>query len=421
MRVYRQRTGRQRSPGLLVPAVGIACIAIAISILSLNDDETEEIVTASPRTARAKTMTTAVSDTIKSGESLYTSLTGKGINATNVMAALGALGKQVNLKSCKPGDSYTALLDDAGEIQELSYRKEKTKLYKTRRDSSGYVVEEKEIPVVGALRRVHGTVETSLWEAFMEMGEDPQIALKLADVLGWEIDFVTDTRRGDSFTIIVEEWFCDGIPIGLGDVHAARYVNRDEEHLAFRHKYEEGSVGYYDFDGESVRRVFLKSPLNYRRISSYFSNRRYHPILKVYRPHHGVDYAAPTGTPVVTIGDGTITKAGWNGGLGRYVEIRHNSIYTSCYGHLSRYGKGVKKGRRVSQGQVIGYVGSTGLSTGPHLDFRIKKYGSYVNPLRLDFPRTDPVPSDELNAFAEARDILLEAMNIYPVVASAAE
>ncbi len=421
MRVYRQPPGRNGRPRLLVPVVGIACIVIAISILSLNEDETEDLVKASPRAVRAKTMTTTISDTIKSGESLYASLTGKGINATNVMAALGALGKQVNLKSCKPGDSYTALLDDAGEIQELSYRKETTKLYRTRRDSSGYVVEEKEIPVVGALRRVHGTVETSLWEAFMEMDEDPQIALKLADVLGWEVDFVTDTRSGDSFTIIVEEWFCEGEHVGLGDVHAARYVNRDEEHLAFRHKYEEGSVGYYGFDGESVRRVFLKSPLNYRRISSYFSNRRYHPILKVYRPHHGVDYAAPTGTPIVTIGDGTITKAGWNGGLGRYVEIRHNSIYTSCYGHLLRYGKGVKKGRRVSQGQVIGYVGSTGLSTGPHLDFRIKKYGSYVNPLRLDFPRTDPVPEEEFHAFAESRDVLLEAMNVYPLVASAAE
>jgi murein DD-endopeptidase MepM/ murein hydrolase activator NlpD len=127
------------------------------------------------------------------------------------------------------------------------------------------------------------------------------------------------------------------------------------------------------------------------------------------------------GTPVVTIGDGTIVKAGWNGGMGNYVEIRHNSIYASCYGHLSRYGKGVKRGRRVAQGQVVGYVGSTGLSTGPHLDFRIKKYNSYVNPLTLDFPRTDPVPEEEFAAFAETRDVLLQAMSVDPVVASAAE
>jgi murein DD-endopeptidase MepM/ murein hydrolase activator NlpD len=390
-------------------------------ILSLRGDDAEEVIPASPPPASADPVLSAVCDTIESGESLYISLTAKGIDAANVMAALGALGKEVNLKSVKPGDSYKVVLDDAGEIEELCYRKETTKLYRAHRDTAGYIVEEREIPVVGALRRVHGTVETSLWEAFLDVNEDPQIALKLADVLGWEIDFVTDTRKGDSFTIIVEEWFCDGMHIGIGDVHAARYVNRGKEHLAFRHKYGDSKTGYYDANGESVKRVFLKSPLNYRRISSYFTSRRYHPILKVYRPHYGVDYAAPTGTPVVTIGDGTIVKAGWNGGMGKYVEIRHNSIYTTCYGHLSRYGKGVKKGRRVSQGQVIGYVGSTGLSTGPHLDFRVKKHGSYVNPLRLDFPRTDPVPEEELAAFTETRDILLDAMNVYPLVASAAE
>ena len=421
MRTYIPVHRQKRKPRLLVPLVGVLCIVIAVLILSLRADEAEEVMTASPPVVSADTMISTVCDTIKSGESLYISLTAKGIDAANVMAALNVLGKEVNLKSCKPGDSYTVVIDDSGDIEELSYRKDTTKLYRTRRDSSGYVVEEKDIPVVGALRRVHGEVATSLWEAFLDLNEDPQIALKLADVLGWEIDFVTDTRKGDTFTIIVEEWFCDGMHLGIGDVHAARYINRGEEHLAFRHKYGDSRTGYYDADGESVKRVFLKSPLNYRRISSYFSNRRYHPILKVYRPHHGVDYAAPTGTPVVSIGDGTVVKAGWNGGMGKYVEIRHNGIYTTCYGHLSGYGRGVKKGRRVAQGQVIGYVGSTGLSTGPHLDFRVKKHGSYVNPLRLDFPRTDPVPEDEFNVFAETRDTLLEAMNVYPLVASAAD
>lgn len=421
MQTYRPPRPRKRGPRLLVPVVGVLCILIAVLILSLRDDELEEVMPAAPPLAKAEPVLSAVCDTIQSGESLYISLTAKGIDPANVMAALGTLGREVNLKSVKPGDSYKVVVDDAGEIEELCYRKETTRMYTTRRDSTGYVVEEKEIPVVGALRRVHGTVKTSLWEAFLDLNEDPQIALKLADVLGWEIDFVTDTRAGDTFTIIVEEWFCDGMHIGIGEVHAARYVNRGKEHLAFRHKYGDSKTGYYDAAGESVKRVFLKSPLSYRRISSYFTSRRYHPILKVYRPHYGVDYAAPTGTPVVSIGDGTVVKAGWNGGFGKYVEIRHNSIYTTCYGHLSRYGKGVKRGRRVSQGQVIGYVGSTGLSTGPHLDFRVKKHGSYVNPLRLDFPRTDPVPEEEFAAFAETRDVLLEAMNVPPLVASATE
>ncbi len=402
-----------------MPVAGVLCIVTAVLIVSLRGGESREAATV-PLPEEGGPAA-AICDTIVAGESLYASLRDKGIDAANVMAALGALGKQVDLRSVKPGDSYRVVLDGAREIEELCYRRERTRLYRAWRDTAGYVVEEREIPVVGAFRRVHGTVETSLWEAFLDLNEDPQIALKLADVLGWEIDFVTDPRRGDTFTIIVEEWFCDGMHIGIGDVQAARYVNKGREYLAFRYRCGDGRVGYYDVDGNSVRRVFLKSPLNYRRISSYFTSRRFHPILKVYRPHYGVDYAAPTGTPVVAIGDGTVVKAGWNGGMGKYVEIRHNSIYTTCYGHLSRYGKGVKRGRRVTQGQIVGYVGATGLATGPHLDFRVKKYGSYVNPLTLDYPRTDPVPEEELAAFAEARDVLLEAMNPPPVVASAGE
>jgi murein DD-endopeptidase MepM/ murein hydrolase activator NlpD len=416
--VYMRRRPRKGKPGLLVPVVGMLCIAIAVLILALREDEAEEVMQAAPPPARAEALLSTLSDTLRSGESLYVSLTSKGLNATNVMAALEVLGGEVNLRSCKPGDSYTVTVDEDGEIEELSLRKDTTKLYKTCRDSAGYVVELKDIPMVGALRRVSGTVETSLWEAFLDLNEDPQIALKLADVLGWEIDFVTDTRQGDTFTIIVEEWFCEGMHMGIGDVYAAKYTNKGEEYRAFRYQYSDGNVGYFNYDGKSVKRVFLKSPLNYRRISSYFTSRRFHPILKVYRPHYGVDYAAPSGTPVVSIGDGAVTYAGWNGGMGNYVEVRHNGIYSSCYGHLSRYGKGVKKGRRVAQGQVIGYVGTTGLSTGPHLDFRIKKHGSYVNPLRMDFPRTDPVPDAEFEEFASTRDTLLQALNVPPLLAS---
>jgi murein DD-endopeptidase MepM/ murein hydrolase activator NlpD len=166
--------------------------------------------------------------------------------------------------------------------------------------------------------------------------------------------------------------------------------------------------------------VFLKSPLNYRRISSYFSHRRFHPILRVYRPHYGVDYAAPTGTPIVSIGDGRVIHAGWKGGLGKYVEISHNNVYRSCYGHLSRYGRGIRKGARVSQGQVIGYVGSTGLSTGPHLDFRIKKFGSYVNPLRIEYPRVEPVSDDRRPEFITIRDKLLKALRARELASAAA-
>jgi murein DD-endopeptidase MepM/ murein hydrolase activator NlpD len=356
------------------------------------------------------TVRTTHVDTLSSGESLYTSLVSVGLDASQVIRILDVLGKEVNLRSCKPGDSYTAEVDQDGFISNLYYRKGLTELYWVSSDSSGYVVTKDEIPLTAVTRRVEGAIETSLWEAFLALGEDPEIALKLADILGWEIDFVTDPRRGDTFVMIFEELYCRGRRIGIGDVVGVRYVNEGDEHLAFGFADRDGRMEYFDFDGNSVRRVFLKSPLNYRRISSYFSNRRFHPILKIYRPHHGIDYAAPTGTPIVSIGDGRVAYAGWKGGFGRYVEVRHNNVYTSCYGHLSRYGKGVSKGARVSQGQVIGYVGSTGLSTGPHLDFRVKKFGSYVNPLRIDYPKGEPVAEDRKEEFFAVRDVVLKGL-----------
>jgi murein DD-endopeptidase MepM/ murein hydrolase activator NlpD len=367
-----------------------------------DDDSGGEVVS-------AESAGIVIADTLSSGESLYTSMVSQGIDASHVIEVLDVLGEEVNLRSCKPGDCYAAELSETGSIVSLAYRKGLTEIFTVGTDSTGYRVEKNEIPVVIVTRRVDGLIETSLWEAFLDINEDPQIALNLADVLGWEIDFVTDPRVGDTFVIIFEELYCEGHMIGIGDVIGTRYVNRDKEYLAFGFP-GDGRMEYYDYDGNSVRRVFLKSPLNFRRISSYFSHRRFHPILKVYRPHLGIDYAAPTGTPVVSIGDGKVAYAGWKGGFGNYVEIRHNNVYTTCYGHLSRYGSGVRKGARVTQGQVIGYVGATGLATGPHLDFRVKKFGSYVNPLRIEYPKGDPISEDLREEYFAARDVVLKGL-----------
>jgi murein DD-endopeptidase MepM/ murein hydrolase activator NlpD len=396
-----------------------ACVLLAAFVMSgcdksggeSDDQNTSEVVSSDSTGA-------SIGDTLSSGESLYTSLVASGIEPTHVVDVLDVLGEEVNLRLCKPGDSYSADLADDGSIVSLCYRKGMTELFRVAVDSVGYMVTREEIPLVVVTRRVEGMLETSLWESFLDQGEDPQIALKLADVFAWEIDFVTDPRVGDSYLIIFEELYCEGRKVDIGNVIGAIYVNQGEEHIAFGFAGEDGKVDYYDNDGNSVRRVFLKSPLNYRRISSYFSHRRFHPILKVYRPHYGVDYAAPTGTPIVSIGDGRIVSAGWNGGLGRYVEIRHNHVYTSCYGHLSRYGKGITRGARVKQGQVIGYVGSTGLATGPHLDFRVKRYGSYVNPLTIEYPRGEPVPENLREKFFAARDVILKGLRYREVAAA---
>jgi len=389
-------------------AVSAFLVVLLVALMGCNEEETAEVETPAENIPLASLQ--VVEDTLSSGQSLYTSLVSGGIDASRAVQVLDVLGESVNLRSCKPGDSYTAKIPDDGTIMNLCYRRGLREVYSVRLDSSGYGVAADTIPLTVLTRRVEGVLETCLWEACLEAGEDPQIALKLSDVLGWEIDFVTDPRKGDSFTMIYEELYCEGRKVGLGDVIGAVYVNEGDEHIAIGFAEPDGTMEYYDCDGNSVRRVFLKSPLNYRRISSYFSHRRFHPILKTYRPHYGVDYAAPTGTPVVTIGDGRVTHAGWNGGMGNYVEIRHNNIYSSCYGHLSRYGRGVRGGVRVKQGQIIGYVGSTGLSTGPHLDFRVKKYGSYVNPLTIEYPRGEPVDEERKEAFFARRDLVLKGL-----------
>jgi hypothetical protein len=393
-------------------------VLAGLSMLMLLKPQQPAVDTVPVTPEPSKPAEISVQDTLSRGESLYASLLSKGIQASKALNVISALGRRLNLRSLGTGDSYVASIDETGTIVSLLYKKGFKQLFEVCRDSSGYEVSQGVVEPAGVTRRVEGRLTSCLWDAFTGIGEDPLIALKLADVFAWDIDFVTDPRVGDSFTIVFEELRYPDGQAELGDVLCARYVNDGKEHLVFRFEDEPGAPGYYDYEGSSARRVFLKSPLNYRRISSFFSNARFHPILKTYRPHHGVDYSAPKGTPIVSIGDGRVVSAGWNGGFGKYVEIRHNGMYASCYGHLSGYGDGVRTGARVSQGQVIGYVGSTGLSTGPHLDFRIKKYGSYVNPLAIDCPRAEPVREANKQRFFEVRDGLIKALKYQELASS---
>jgi murein DD-endopeptidase MepM/ murein hydrolase activator NlpD len=219
--------------------------------------------------------------------------------------------------------------------------------------------------------------------------------LQFADIFAWTVDFLTECRRGDRFRLL----YVQETGNGATDVLAAAYAQRDTTHIGLSLPREDGGTDYYTPTGTNLRKAFLRSPLNYRRISSRFSYSRYHPILKIRRPHLGVDYAAPTGTPVVSVADGKVSFAGWKGGYGRYVKIKHTGGCYTAYGHLSRFARGVRKGARVSQGQVIGYVGSTGLSTGPHLDYRVQMQGRYVDPLRMDVPPAPPVDPDRMPEF----------------------
>ena len=247
---------------------------------------------------------------------------------------------------------------------------------------------------------IEGVITTSLWNAIKDVDGDPNLTMELSDIYSWTVDFF-GIQPGDTFKVVYENKYIQDECIGMGNILACYLNNAGSKHYAYY--FEQNERGQYiDENGANLRKAFLKAPLNYRRISSTFSNARRHPVTKVVRPHHGVDYAAPTGTPVVTIGDGTVIEKGWDKkGGGNYLKIKHNNTYTTTYMHLSGFAKGINKGTKVKQGDLIGYVGSTGMSTGPHLDFRLNKKGTYINPLTFNPPSAEPVSEENKSAFEE--------------------
>ncbi len=259
-----------------------------------------------------------------------------------------------------------------------------------------------EKPITTATRQADITIHSSLWNAIVDEGLPPTLSLSLYDVYAWSIDFF-GLQQGDRVLAYYDEQYVDSTFIGIGRIHAANFHHRGKWFEAYYYE-DEHFHSYYDEKGNSLKKSFLKAPLNYRRISSHFSYARKHPIFKVYRPHLGVDYAAPAGTPVVSIGDGVVIEKKYDRGGGYMLKIKHNSAYTTGYLHLQGYAKGIHVGTHVTQGQLIGYVGSTGHSTGPHLDFRVWMGGKPINPLKVDAPPVEPIPDSlktQFNAVVE--------------------
>lgn len=298
-------------------------------------------------------------------------------------------------------DSVAALRYFVYEISNLEYLKICFK------DSLEILREEKEVTIVP--KTAAGIITSSLWNTLANNGLNPDLAIKLSEVLAWEVDFYR-IQQGDRFKVVYEENYVGERSVGISRVNAVYFVHQGREVLGFH--FEQDTIdGFFNHNGESLRKVFLKAPLEFGRISSRYSQSRMHPVLKYRRPHYGTDYAAPHGTPILSVGDGVVTQATYNSGNGNFVRIRHNSVYETQYLHMSRFASGVRPGTRVKQGQVIGYVGSTGLATGPHVCFRFWKNGQQVDHLREEFPRADNLPSDYLPSFYTVRDGHLETMN----------
>ncbi len=259
------------------------------------------------------------------------------------------------------------------------------------------------------LRFSSGTIESSLWNATVENNLNPNLAGELSEIYAWTIDFF-GLQKGDRFKVIYEEEFIEDRSVGINTIYAAYFEHAGASIYAIPYT-QDNSGSYFDTSGTNLKKAFLKAPLRFSRISSGYSGARMHPILKIVRPHLGVDYAAPLGTPVMSIGDGRVISAVVEKGAGRVIRIRHNSVYTTAYLHLSRFEKGISSGTYVKQGQKIGYVGSSGLSTGPHLDFRFYKNGSPVNPLRVEAPSADPISEANRARFGMVKTAVLDLLN----------
>ncbi len=273
--------------------------------------------------------------------------------------------------------------------------------------------------IVPVTRMSEAEISSSLWEAMSNYNLNPVLALDMSEIFAWTVDFF-GLFKGDKFKVVYDELYVDNKSVGIGTIHAAWFEHRGDKFYAFRFM-QDSTWSYWDEEGNSLRRSFLKAPLRFSRISSRFTHSRLHPILKIYRPHTGVDYAAPAGTPVVALGDGVVIAKGYGRAAGNYVKIRHNSVYATGYNHFSRFGKGIKKGTKVKQGQVIGYVGSTGYSTGPHLDLRFWKNGKPIDPLKVEAPPVEPIKEEKVDKFRESiatYQIKLDSISLKPVFPS---
>jgi len=348
---------------------------------------------------------------LKAGDTLYESLIREGISAAEILDLQEKIKSVVDCNYIPAGSKYSLKYDPTGTIKEFTYEPTPFDIFHIslpNSDSEDLKVVKEDISQ--EIVQMEGTIKSSLYESMLECADSPQLAIQMAEIFAWQIDFLTECREGDTFKILVEKQY-KGDFYRWEKILAAQYEGELlSKHDAVLFEDPSGNIDYYTKEGKSLRKAFLRAPLNYKYISSYFSNNRLHPILRIWRPHLAIDYAAPSGTPVSTIGGGTVIYKGWNDGYGNYIKIRHPNNYETGYGHLSGFVKGLKNGQKVKQGEIIGYVGATGLATGPHLDFSISENGKKVDFLKLKLPAASSINPQYITQFNEVKNKLLSAL-----------
>lgn len=347
---------------------------------------------------------------IAKGDVLELTLGKTRLSKQDAAAILNALKKNFKFSTIRPGDFYEIVYSSSNTWSDFWYYPQGSEFFSVSKSSGGQITSAKEkLPSSSERTQAVGEVKSSLWESMTSQKVPADIILQFADIFAWQMDFLTETRDGDQFKVVYEVDIAGKKNSKIGsNVLAAEYKTGSKTFDAFYYRQPNGVGGYFDRDGKSVRSAFLKAPLQYSRISSYFTTARYHPILKIVRPHLGIDYAAPMGTPISAISDGIILFAAYKGENGNLIRIKHFNGYETDYGHMSRFASGIRPGVRVRQGQVIGYVGMTGLATGPHLDFRIKINGTPFNFLAMKTPPAVTLAGANKAAFLEAIKPYLE-------------
>lgn len=350
---------------------------------------------------------------VRENDTIYNIFKRHGLDIQDLFRIKEASNGIYRLRNVSAGQNYKIVIDEQNSLMSFVYRINDDLALKIVRTKDGFTAEKAAVEYERRIARIGGFIEDNLISSIGEGKNKQRLALNLSDVFAWDIDFTTDLRHGDIFKVIVEELYENGEFKRYGNILAAEFINNGEAYHAYRFEY--GDIrGYYDQEGKSLRRAFLKAPLSYRRISAGFSRGRFHPILKTYRPHHGVDYAAPHGTPVAAVGDGTVLFAGYRGDYGKLIVIRHYNGYETRYGHLSGFARGIGKGGKIKQGDIIGYVGSTGLATGPHLHYEMRMNGRFINPMKMRIPAGMPLPDvtrEDFIILTNTMNLMLASMN----------
>jgi murein DD-endopeptidase MepM/ murein hydrolase activator NlpD len=311
----------------------------------------------------------------------------------------------------RPGEQLR-LMHRGGELVGLERKLSDSETLKVTRDANGFTSDVLENPLEVHTRTASATIQSSLFQAAADAELTDRVAFDLAEIFQYDIDFVLDIQQGDRFTVVYEEVFQDGVPLRIGNILAAKFINEGREYRAVRYIDTDGDVQYYTPDGKSLRKAFIRAPVQFSRISSRFNSSRKHPILNRIRAHKGVDYAAPIGTPVRAAGDGRVRFVGRQGGYGNVIELEHGSGVVTVYGHLSRFAPQLRRGQRVELGKVIGFVGMTGLATGPHLHYEYRVRGTHKNPQTVPLPDADPITAGERDRFLSTTADLVNALDL---------